>query len=59
MRHIVYCTRAALAHPRIAFMGAREYRGTFGMSYEDGSMSESYDAGRELAHILTLRRYEA
>jgi hypothetical protein len=51
---------SALLHPAIAIQGFREFRSSFGMSWDDdSSKSNAYDSGRELAHVLTFRRYEA
>jgi len=50
---------AAVKNPRIAWMGAREFAGSSGMTWdEDDSKSDAYDFGRELAHKLTLRRWD-
>jgi len=59
MRHVLHCLAAAARHPRIAVLGAREFRSGVGMTYDRYSRSEAYDAGRELAHIATFRRWEA
>lgn len=45
-------------HPRIAALGAREFRSGVGMTYADPRRSDAYDAGRETAHALTARRWE-
>lgn len=39
------------------FKGMREFRSSVTTHYGP-SLIESYDSGRELAHRLTLRRYE-
>jgi hypothetical protein len=59
MRHVIQCLRYALRYPRLALMGAREFRGSVGMTYGIYEMQEAYDAGRELAHLVTGRRYES
>jgi hypothetical protein len=44
----------------IAFIiGAIEFRRAFCTRYDDWSLTCAYDRGREYAHILTLRRFEA
>ena len=48
---------AALKHPREAFLGFREFRSGVGMTYED-ARDDAYDLGRDLAHRLTLRRWD-
>lgn len=58
MTHILHCLLAAARHPRIAALGAHEFRDGVGMSYDDPAHSEAYDAGRELAHIVTRRRFD-
>lgn len=58
MKHIANCLTAAARHPRIAALGGREFRSGFGMTYDDHTRSNAYDAGRELAHLLTLRRWD-
>ena len=43
----------------IAFLlGAREFRLTYTKSYSNEQLRNAYDAGRELAHKLTFRRFE-
>jgi hypothetical protein len=62
MIHLLRCLTSAARHLGIAARGAREFRSAFGMTYDDNSWSarsEAYDAGRELAHIATRRRYDA
>lgn len=58
MIHVVRCVAAAIRHPRIAALGAREFRSDWGMTYDAPDRSDAYDAGRELAHIATLRRWD-
>ena len=62
MSYLTIVVRAALRHPRIALVGAREFKSGIGMTYDNdptSPRSEAYDSGRELAHIITRRRYEA
>lgn len=59
MIHLFKCLASAVRHPTAAALGAREYRTDFTTSYDDPDLLESYDAGRELAHIATRRRYDA
>lgn len=40
------------------FLGMREFRCSLTQGYEDEDLRESYDKGRDLAHAITLRRYE-
>ena len=40
------------------WLGVTEFRSNTTTHYE-GALIEIYDAGRELAHVLTLRRYES
>lgn len=58
MKHIVRCIRQALRHPGVAARGAAEFRTDLTTPYDDPDVLESYDSGRELAHILTGRRYD-
>lgn len=58
VRHVGYCLRSATRYPRLAIKGAREFRSGLGMTYGIYEMQEAYDAGRELLHIVTCRRYE-
>lgn len=47
----------ALRRPRVAALGVREFRLTATAHFE-GDELESYDSGRELAHMVTFRRFE-
>lgn len=38
--------------------GVIEFRSSLTRHYESPRKAEAYDLGRELAHLLTLRRYE-
>lgn len=40
------------------WLGIREFRLGMTTAYRDDNLREWYDRGRELAHKLTLRRYE-
>lgn len=42
---------------RAYLLGMLEFRSDFTTSF-DGDLIETYDAGRDMAHRLTLRRYE-
>lgn len=39
-------------------MGIREFRLSFTTGYDDYALLEAYDAGRDLAHRLTLRYWD-
>lgn len=43
---------------RAFILGMLEFRTSFTTHFDDDALLESYDAGRELAHIVTLRRFE-
>jgi hypothetical protein len=58
MKHLIRCAALAARHPRTAALGAREFRSGVGTTYDDPSRSDAYDAGRELAHIATARRWD-
>lgn len=58
MRHLLHCLRWAARHPRAALLGVREFKDSVTTSFDDEDLLESYDAGRELAHIVTLRRHD-
>jgi hypothetical protein len=58
MKRTLNLFRSAASHPRLAAMGAREFRLGFGMSWDDPDKSDAYDAGRELAHIATARKFD-
>ncbi len=38
--------------------GVREFRCSLTTHYADDALLDTYDRGRELAHAITLRRYE-
>lgn len=40
------------------FLGMREFRLSMTTGYGNEALRECYDKGRDLAHRLTLRRYE-
>lgn len=54
----LYCLSHALRHPRIAWLGAREFRLAWTAHLDNEDEAEAYDCGRELAHLFTLRRFE-
>jgi hypothetical protein len=58
MIHVLKCLASAVRHPAVALLGVGEYRTDFTTSVED-RLLDAYDAGRELAHIATRRRYDA
>lgn len=47
-----------MKHIRAFIKGMREFRLSMTTAYEDDSLRESYDMGRDMAHRLTLRNYE-
>ena len=47
-----------LKRARAFFLGAAEFRSSLTTSLDDHDSADAYDRGRELAHRLTLRRYE-
>lgn len=57
MRHLFLVLWHILKHPLIAANGAREFRLSFTTHY-DWPEIESFDAGYELMHMLTLRHFE-
>lgn len=58
MDRIARLLAAAARHPRTAAKGAREFRSDVGMTYGAITRDEAYDAGREIAHRATARRYD-
>lgn len=44
---------------RAFILGMAEFRSSFTTHYEDLDLLEAYDLGREWAHRITLRRFEA
>ena len=38
--------------------GVREFRDAFTTHYDDLALADTYDAGREFAHRLTLRHFD-
>lgn len=50
--------REALRHPIAAAHGAREFRSDVTRHYEDWDVGIAYDCGRELAHLVTRRRWD-
>lgn len=57
MKHLFYILHGIVTGPRAALVGWREYRTDFTTSY-DWPAIESYDSGRELHHLVTLRKYD-
>ena len=57
MNRILALLALVARRPRTALRGAAEFRSDLTTSY-DWPAIESYDAGRELAHAVTLRRFE-
>lgn len=55
--HLLSVLRAALRRPRNAALGVREFR-LGATTFFDPPQIDAYDAGRELAHLATLRRFE-
>lgn len=43
---------------RAFIKGVLEFRSSVTTHYDDLSLMDWYDRGRELAHVLTLRRFE-
>lgn len=39
-------------------MGIVEFRSDFTLSFEDDNIQEIYDAGREVTHKITLRKFD-
>jgi hypothetical protein len=57
VKHLVRCLISAARRPRIAALGVREFRTDCTTSFDYPEL-DSYDSGRELAHMVTLRRYD-
>lgn len=58
VRHLLTVLGYIVQRPHLAWRGAREYRSDVTEHFEDLFDLECYDAGRELAHMLTRRRYD-
>lgn len=58
MKRIIRCVASAARHPVISALGMREFRSGVGMTYNDASKTNAYDSGRELAHLVTRRRWD-
>lgn len=43
---------------RVFILGAREFRSDLGMTYDDDTLTNAYDWGRETMHRITRRRYD-
>lgn len=56
--HVIACIRQGLRHPLAMLEGVKTFRSDFTKHYDDWDVLESHDCGRELAHIVTLRRYD-
>ena len=48
----------SIAKIRAFLLGVREFRLSFTTSYDNEALLEAYDWGREVAHRVTLRRYD-
>jgi len=57
LKHLLHVLLATSRRPRVALLGAREFRLSSTTHFDDPEIT-SYDSGRELAHMLTLRRFE-
>lgn len=44
---------------RAFILGITEFRTSWTTSFDDLDLMDSYDAGRELAHRITFRHFEA
>lgn len=55
---IAQLLRQAARHPVPAHWGVREFRSDYTRHYHDWDEGISYDCGRELAHIVTFRRWD-
>lgn len=44
---------------RAFFLGVIEFRLSLTTSFDDDDLMNAYDAGRDFAHRVTLRRFEA
>lgn len=47
-----------MAKWRCFWLGVREFRSAWTTHFDDYENQLAYDKGRELAHMLTFRRYE-
>lgn len=47
-----------MRHLSAFLRGMREFRSDFTASYDDTALQDAYDWGRELAHRVTLRRFD-
>lgn len=57
MKHLLFCIKEAARHPRTALLGVKEFRLT-STTNPGEDLIEAYDAGRELAHLVTFRRFD-
>lgn len=58
MKRFFYLVTVGIKHPLAFLDGMREFNITVTDRYGDDDLSESYDCGREIANILTFRRFE-
>lgn len=58
LQHLLYVISNAVRAPRIAWLGAREFRLSSTPHFAHDDDLEAYDSGRELAHILTFRHFD-
>jgi hypothetical protein len=56
--HLAHCLGYIARHPIIAAWGAFEFRSDVTLAHDDDVKQESYDSGRELAHIITGRKWD-
>ncbi len=48
-----------MRHIRAFLLGIAEFRLSFTAYYADPGLARTYDCGREFAHRMTLRRFDA
>lgn len=53
-----YTKSSAMEKMRAFALGMREFRLSMTTSFDDYDLLCAYDAGRELAHRITFRRFE-
>ena len=58
IKRAAYLIYTALRNPTYALHGIREFRLDCTMHVEDYWKANSYDAGREIAHVLTFRYWD-
>lgn len=59
LKHLLHVLRWAARAPRLALLGAREFRLDATPHFAHDDDLEIYDSGRELAHMLTFRHYDS